>query len=267
VPTETSRKPRLVDSLRLAPAERAEILQLLTEREARAELAERRRELRLPYEYQVEIIPHAAYGTSTHFIVQARNLTSRGVGFLHGTFMYTGTTCSVWLQKLDDQTVACRGRVVRCQLVRRNIHDIGLRLDKRIALGEFINGADTVDESDGPETDRQGGPLFSDLWADARLRPLVRSLVPRLREQILEAGRMVSRDQSNLSLQKLCLEIKGSAAGYGYPRISTLAGQLLDLVLSDHDAVWQRQIMTELIELGRAASQAIDTPSSPSSRS
>lgn len=257
---QQSRQTRCVDSLRLPPAEQAEILQTLAERESRGDRSERRREERRPYYAKIEIVPMAASGTAaTRYRVQSRNLTSRGVGLLHGTFMYTGTPCAVYMLKLDQSTQLCRGQVVRCQLVRRNIHDIGVRFDKRIALVDYIAGidapgAEAQTQSDTPAT----GPLFSDYWTDPRLQPLIRPFVPRLREQILEAGRLVSKDQSGLVLQRLCLEIKGSAAGYGYPRIAALAGQLLDLVLANQDVAWQKQIMADLIELGRAASQAID---------
>ena len=256
---EQSRQVRCIDSLRLSAAEQAEILQSLAEREAHGDRSERRREPRLPFEHRIEVAICAAYGPQTHYLVQGRNLTSRGIGFLHGTFMYSHTVCSVAMPALDGRTIVTRGQVVRCQLVRRHIHDIGVRFDKRIALADYVGGLAAPDEEPQQTSDAAaGGPLFSELWTDARLRPMVRTFVPRLREQILEAGRLVTKDQCGLVLQKLCLEIRGSAGGYGYPRIATLAGQLLELILAGQDIAWQKQIMAEMIELGRSVAQAID---------
>lgn len=255
--TEQSRQVRCIDSLRLSPTEQEEILQMLAERETSGDRSDRRREPRLSYQCRIEVAIQASHGPVAQYLVQTRNITSRGVGFLHGTFMYTGTVCSVSLPTLAGHVVAIRGQVVRCSLIRRNIHDIGIRFDKRIALAEFIAGAASDPENERPAGGAVG-PLFSDLWTDRRLQPLIRSFLPSFRDQILEAGRLVTKDNSGLVLQRLCLEIKGSAAGYGYPRISALASQLLELVLSNQETAMRKQIMGELIELGRAASQAID---------
>lgn len=80
-------------------------------------------------------------GTQTHFLVAPRNLSSSGIGVVHGGFVHIGSRCVVSLRTKAGQTRSVEGRIVKCRLMRASLHDVG------IAFTEPINPLDFVDPS------------------------------------------------------------------------------------------------------------------------
>lgn len=79
------------------------------------------------------------------------------------------------------------------------------------------------------ETDGEGlSPLYSSMWSDVTMRPLILRFLDRLAEKIEHMRHLLdAEDRSHL--QQLCSEIKGSAKGYGYGQISRAARELQTL--------------------------------------
>jgi hypothetical protein len=79
-------------------------------------------------------------GGERRFLVRARNLSSWGMGFLHGGFLYTGTAVRILLKTTDDEPVIVAGMIVRCVHVRAHVHEIGVRFDEELDLSAFTGG-------------------------------------------------------------------------------------------------------------------------------
>jgi CheY-like chemotaxis protein len=100
--------------------------------------------------------------------------------------------------------------------------------------------------------------LMSEMWGDERMQPLIRSFLNRLKAEIIEMERQVAGGKAGLGLRKLCLDVKGSAGGYGFPRISESAQGVLELLM---DEVGGKQLVaafTELANLCRAACSLLE---------
>jgi hypothetical protein len=70
--------------------------------------------------------------------VKTTNISSTGIGFLHGAFLYPGTPCEIQLITLDGRNESVRGDVVRCEFVQRNVHEIGVRFQTPIQVESFL---------------------------------------------------------------------------------------------------------------------------------
>ena len=126
-----------VDSLRLSDEEQRFILDELD----RVIRAPPRRKLRqdLRYRYVVrEGLLVEVEGATSRFIVRPRNLSAGGSSFLHGTFLYPGAACVVSLRATDGRSVHVAGRIVRCRCVHGRVHEIGVRFQERIDVGQFV---------------------------------------------------------------------------------------------------------------------------------
>lgn len=77
-----------------------------------------------------------------HHIVVVRNLSSGGAAFLLGSFVYTGTRCTLLLRGSGGKGRAVSGRVARCQHIRGHLHDIGVKFDEAVSPKEFIDFGD-----------------------------------------------------------------------------------------------------------------------------
>jgi len=83
-------------------------------------------------------------GGHTHFAVASRNLSSSGIGVIHGGYIHIGTVCVVSMRTKSGETRSMSGRVVKCRLTRGNFHDVGIAFDSPINPMDFIEPADHV---------------------------------------------------------------------------------------------------------------------------
>lgn len=138
--TPTHSHANYIDSLRMSARQHADILNELDSRRASPNDNDRRIEQRLRFSQQALLFVQIRHpgGTAGNYLVRTRNLSRTGIGFLHGGFVYNGTSCTVALRTTDKTIVAIEGKVVRCNHVRGHIHEIGVHFDKPIRLGQFL---------------------------------------------------------------------------------------------------------------------------------
>lgn len=74
------------------------------------------------------------------FEVITRNLSTAGIGFIHGGYIHTGTPCELDLLTLDNAWQTVTGIVAHCRLLRGRIHYVGVRFDDPVHMDRFIPG-------------------------------------------------------------------------------------------------------------------------------
>lgn len=74
------------------------------------------------------------------FRVVPANLSSGGVGFLHGAFVHPGTPCDIMLSKLTGEPELIHGVVARCELASGRVHLVGVKFNAPIDTRRFIAG-------------------------------------------------------------------------------------------------------------------------------
>ncbi|MGA2500942.1 MAG: response regulator [Tepidisphaeraceae bacterium] len=377
------RRNDYVDSLRLSEDDEIEILADLARETTMRNGRDRRHQSRVPYQRRAGLMVqmHHPGGTIANYLVRVRDLSSGGMGFLHGSFVYSGTRCAVILLTNDKKAIRVDGVVVRCSHVRKHIHQIGLHFDAPICLRDFVAGSllplgedlqtskelphlagtvmyveDSVSDQElltfhllnvgvkvkavsnvlaavelasqtkfdavlaniwlpamsgldladflrqsgykGPiialtADDREevsrdamshgctavlvkpyaidnligllqphlpqngdadpGHVLLSSLWGDERMQPLIRTFLGRLKDEVAEMDRLVKSGKGGAGLRKLCLDVKGSAGGYGFQQVSEAAQEILELLLAEADAERIKTAFSGLAGMARSA--------------
>jgi CheY-like chemotaxis protein/HPt (histidine-containing phosphotransfer) domain-containing protein len=107
---------------------------------APAETAHRRQSARLAYRQDgilLDIVQPG--GGQTTICVACRNLSRTGLGFLHSSYLHTGTRVVARLMHHSKRLVPMEARVVRCRHVTRHVHEVGLMFDEPINVRDFMS--------------------------------------------------------------------------------------------------------------------------------
>lgn len=139
-----------VDTLALSPRERQALLAELRRRTDRDAPADLRNDARMPFELPAGLVVRIDHpgGSSGHYLVRPRNLSTGGVGFLHGGFIHGGSICSVQLPDRHDEWRTLTGRVQWCRHLTGRVHEVGVVFDQPIRLERFIDGCVRADPHD-----------------------------------------------------------------------------------------------------------------------
>ena len=131
----------VADTLRLSPEELQSILQEMSSKNEKNNCQQAGHfHNRMPYQIQhgaVIMMEQTDYPI-VYFKVHPYSISPEELDLLHGTFVYPKTPCTVVLKTTDGEGIAVKGTILRCQLIRGRVHDIGVHFDKRIELSDFV---------------------------------------------------------------------------------------------------------------------------------
>jgi CheY-like chemotaxis protein/HPt (histidine-containing phosphotransfer) domain-containing protein len=103
-----------------------------------------------------------------------------------------------------------------------------------------------------PELGANTQPLYSIRWEDVRMRPLILDFISRLPSQMKQLEKFLeSSDPANA--QKLCMSLKGSAGGYGFPQLTAAAEELRKQIAAGAKLIQLKSPMDHLRRLCAAA--------------
>ncbi|HUJ76687.1 MAG TPA: PilZ domain-containing protein, partial [bacterium] len=133
-------KQGYIDNLRLSLREQEQLLAELDQQGQRYHGSNRRTEDRTTYRPAQGVIIQMRHpgGSSANYVVAPRNLSRGGLGFLHGSFVYTGTPCIVILKTRGGKAVRVEGKIVNCRYVRGHVHEVGIRFHEPLRLVDFL---------------------------------------------------------------------------------------------------------------------------------
>lgn len=175
-------KESVVFELRIPYHEATEILDELDLQNTSPLDTERRSYPRTRYRIPggLRVLFHQPGNSASVCSVIPRDISRSGIGFLHGSFVYTGTICDLTLPTVDGERVLVRGKVVRCAHVRGSAHDVGVAFDQLIDLRNYVRDLPdheiTVSQAQPPTF--SGKALYVDDSVDDR--ELARFLLSRL---------------------------------------------------------------------------------------
>lgn len=134
----------LVDALRISDAEWVECIREMDHRAKNASYdVQRRTEERQSYRNNTRIIVCIRNydGRKQQFIVRAYDLTSTGLGFLHGSYIYQDTPAEIYLEHKSDGMIRIPATIRCCTHVKKRIHLIGAQFDEPITLSDYLLSA------------------------------------------------------------------------------------------------------------------------------
>jgi DNA-binding response OmpR family regulator len=77
-------------------------------------------------------------GSPTHFAVATRNISTHGLGLVHGRFVHPGARCVVSIRARHGEARALEGQIVKCRMMSGRLHDVGVQLDTSIDPTDFV---------------------------------------------------------------------------------------------------------------------------------
>lgn len=135
--------PELIDTLRLTQEQWQDLAHKLEQVDQN--IISQRQFKRIPYRKFAKIAaairpPEGEWGK---FIVRTHDLSTGGIGIIHGTYIPIGSTCRVILKDRHDKIVCLEGVVKHCEHIQGTAHDIGVAFNEEIDINIFI----TTDEA------------------------------------------------------------------------------------------------------------------------
>lgn len=143
-----------LDTLRMTDKQWQAMLDEIDAQTRSFEGRDRRRESRRRYKKSLKLIIRVEHpgGSAVTFRIRSRDISSCGIGFLHGSFIYPQTPCTIVLPTANGELMAIRGKAVRCRLLKGKLHEVGIEFHEPIDLEVFL-GPLPKEEKDAGETD------------------------------------------------------------------------------------------------------------------
>lgn len=116
------------------------VLDLLDASQADA-AAEHRRGYRMRYRIRNAIVYPDSLDRQIAFVVPTRNVSAEGMAFLHSHMMHTGRSCIAQLPSRAGNWMMINATVVRCRHVRAMLHEVALKFDHPIDMGNIYRAA------------------------------------------------------------------------------------------------------------------------------
>ena len=127
-----------IETLRLNGAEKQKLIEYV-EKLSKQPFDDERRGLRVMFDGRkvlVKVI--GAEGRETVCTVVPRNLSRRGLAFVHGRFIYPDSECEVTLPILSGKWAVLKGVIRRCRHVSGIVHEVSVVFDETLDLKHFV---------------------------------------------------------------------------------------------------------------------------------
>ncbi len=171
-----------IETLRLSSADKQKLIDYV-EHQGKKPVDTNRRAIRVNFAGRNVLIKvQGQEGQAQVCTVVPRNLSRRGLAFVHGRFVYPDSVCEVTLPMLSGKWCVLRGVVRRCRHVNGIVHEVSVVFDETIDLNQFVRltteqaeqhlaemTEDGMGEDDEMANSRGRVLLVDDLAADRRL--------------------------------------------------------------------------------------------------
>lgn len=159
-----SRDHEPIETLRISDRDKQKLVDSVNEGGGKSVKTERRA-LRVQYtEAKAILTLHMGAGGSARLAVVPRNLSRRGMAFVHGRFVYVDTRCEVMLKNLAGEWETLHGVVRNCRHVSGIVHEVAVVFDSAIDLSNYVHLSPEEEmihlqelAADTPEEDGDGG--------------------------------------------------------------------------------------------------------------
>ncbi len=155
-----------VQSLRLSDNE---FDKLIIELDKQAEavdtgIADARVWKRVQYRKSVKFIIDVEHpgGSTARYAVRSRNISTGGIGLLHGGYVYPDSSCEVLLPRLDGRWERIPARIAWARSVKGTIHEVGVEFEEQVDIRNFVEEAElnaNEDDSNQPD-DKKRDDVF-----------------------------------------------------------------------------------------------------------
>ncbi len=131
-----------IDSLKLTDAQWLSLVAEVDRESSRhrGNKDDRRQHERMPYRNTTYLVAtvRGGDGREQRFLVRTHDISETGLGFLHGNFIYPGSSVELVLKHRTYGQTYHTAVVRRCVHYKRHIHQIGIEFDEPIRLDDYL---------------------------------------------------------------------------------------------------------------------------------
>jgi len=194
-------------------------------------------------------------GSSVDYLVEPRDLSCTGLGFLHGAFIHPGSVCHVTLTDCEGKTMLVRGTVRRCQYLEGRLHVIGVEFKDKVNVSMFDVQAYSNEEADDSDSE-QVLRLTSTLAGEPRVQAALAEYVDRMAVLTKDVVQALRIERIALA-QERCRSLQKAAQRFGYPPIERQAELLAKGFEGNRLAAGWQENLLELGSLVEAAKRGL----------
>ncbi len=127
-----------IETLRLSAAEKQKLVEYV-EHQGKRPVEDDRRALRVSFVGRKVLIKVTSQeGQTMVCTVVPRNLSRRGLAFVHGRYVYPDCACEITLPMLSGKWCVLKGVIRRCRHVTGIVHEVSVVFDETIDLNQFV---------------------------------------------------------------------------------------------------------------------------------
>ncbi len=137
----TEKKADAIDTLKLSPKDRRSMIDSMeADRLSQTVTTNNRRGVRVPFNIGTIVIAVTQpSGHAVRYAVAPRNLSTRGLAFVHGRFLYKNSALQILLPDVDRKSIQIlTGFVLDCRHITGLIHEVSVKFDKPMDLRRFV---------------------------------------------------------------------------------------------------------------------------------
>ncbi len=151
-----------IETIRLSARDKQKLVEYI-EATSRRSVDSERRALRIDFQGRNALVHITnSHGQCVAHSVLPRNLSRRGLAFVHGRFVYPDSRCRVTLPMLNGKWCGIEGVIRGCRHVQGIIHEISVVFDETINLMDFVRLT-------ASQTERHRTEASQDMDADAEV--------------------------------------------------------------------------------------------------
>lgn len=161
-----------IETIRLSVREKQKLVEYI-EQSGKKTVDNERRSLRVDFHGRIVLVTIInSHGQKVGHSVLPRNLSRRGLAFVHGRFVYPDSRCLVTLPMQNGKWTAVEGFVRNCRHIQGIIHEVSVVFDEALDLNQFVRLTASEKERHRTEVSRDSDPE-SDLDVNTVGRALV----------------------------------------------------------------------------------------------
>ena len=161
-----------IETIRLSPRDKQKLVDYI-EQSGKKTVDNERRALRVDFHGRKVLVTITnSHGQKVGHSVLPRNLSRRGLAFVHGRFVYPDSRCHVTLPMQNGKWTAVEGVVRGCRHIQGIIHEVSVVFDEALNLNEFVRLTASQQERHRAEMSQDFDP-DNDMDVNAAGRALV----------------------------------------------------------------------------------------------
>ena len=127
-----------IETIRLGARDKQKLIEYI-EQSSRKSVNNDRRALRVDFQGRNCLVTITnSHGQKVRHSVLPRNLSRRGLAFVHGRFVYPDSRCQVTLPMQNGKWTVVEGVIRNCRHISGIIHEISIVFDEALNLNDFV---------------------------------------------------------------------------------------------------------------------------------